>query len=175
MAYTILTESYKRRLPLITATADSADDLATLGTDYAEGSTCVIGETTYKLDKVQGWTDGSGGGGGGGGGGSFIVNITSQQGTSCTVDKTAHEIVAAAQSGLSPVLVYSEGDDEETEIRYIPITSVFYGEEDGVPFEGAVFMHIYFPPAASTVTYTTYTISSEDGGQTTGSIRTASH
>ena len=71
MSYEILTKSYGRRLPKITATATSTDDLATLGTDYAEGSTCVISDTTYKLDKVQGWVDPSSGGGGGGGGPSI--------------------------------------------------------------------------------------------------------
>jgi hypothetical protein len=68
MAYEIKSESYGRRLPKITATADSTDDLSTLGTDWAEGSTCVISDTTYKLDKVKGWVDPSSGGGGGGGG-----------------------------------------------------------------------------------------------------------
>lgn len=63
MAYEILSESYGRRLPKIAAEADSADDLATLGTNWAEGSTCVIGDKTYSLDKVQGWVEpGSGGG-----------------------------------------------------------------------------------------------------------------
>lgn len=107
MAYTILTESYKRRLPLITATADSADDLATLGTDYAEGSTCVIGETTYKLDKVQGWTDGSGGGGGGGG--TLWVNLLYNSETyEYSADKTDAEIYAAIEDGKSVMLRYSE-------------------------------------------------------------------
>mgnify|MGYP003310517772 CR=1 FL=1 len=67
MAYTILSAAYGRRLPKITAEADSADDLTTLGTDYAEGSTCDVDGTTYTLDKVKGWVDSSGGGGGGGG------------------------------------------------------------------------------------------------------------
>ena len=67
MAYTILSESYGRRLPKITAEADSTEDLTALGTDYAEGSTCNVGGTEYTLDKVSGWiVPGSGGGGGGG-------------------------------------------------------------------------------------------------------------
>ena len=55
MSYEIKSESYGRRLPKITAEADSTDDLVSLGVDYAEGSTCLIGDTTYKLDKVSGW------------------------------------------------------------------------------------------------------------------------
>lgn len=66
MGFQILSESYGRRLPKITAEADSTDDLATLGIDFAEGSTCTVGEEEYVLDKVGGWViRGSGGGGGG--------------------------------------------------------------------------------------------------------------
>lgn len=63
MAYTILTESYGRRLPKITATADSTDDLTALGVEFAEGSTVDVGGTVYSLDKVSGWIipDGEGG------------------------------------------------------------------------------------------------------------------
>lgn len=95
MAYEILTESYGRRLPKITAEADSTDDLATLGTNYAEGSTCVIGDKTYSLDKVQGWVEP---GSGGGSGGVFWVTITSNDGTIVS-DKTAEEIYNAAMAG----------------------------------------------------------------------------
>lgn len=60
MAYTITSESYGRRLPKITAEADSTDDLIDLGTNYAEGSVVDIGGTKYALDKVQGWVIGGG-------------------------------------------------------------------------------------------------------------------
>ena len=166
MAYTIISESYGRRLPKISATADSADDLVSLGTDYAEGSTCVISDKTYKLDKVQGWTDGSGGGGGGGGG-SFLVHITewNESETGFTVDKTAQEIRAAVQSGLSPVLV----DQTESEIHHIPFASSFY-EEEGA-YIGAVFSRIHFNPGGSTfMSLQTYTVMSEGGGPTVGTF-----
>lgn len=74
MAYTILSESYGRRLPKITAEADSTDDLTALGTDYAEGSTCTVGGEDYVLDKVGGWVIP---GSGGGGGGSDLPDVTS--------------------------------------------------------------------------------------------------
>ena len=60
MAYTILTETYGRRLPKITAEATSISDLEALGTNYAEGSICTIGSLVYKLDKVKGWVFGNG-------------------------------------------------------------------------------------------------------------------
>lgn len=99
MAYEILSESYGRRLPKIAAEADSADDLATLGTNWAEGSTCVIGDKTYSLDKVQGWVEP--GSGGGGGGGVFVVKISGNIGGGFTADKTYAEILSAYESGLS--------------------------------------------------------------------------
>ena len=97
MAYEILTESYGRRLPKITAEADSTDDLATLGTNYAEGSTCVIGDKTYSLDKVQGWVEP---GSGGGSGGVFWVNFTwDEEETAWAADKTVEEIFALVNAG----------------------------------------------------------------------------
>lgn len=97
MAYEILSESYGARLPKITATADSTDDLVTMGTNYAEGSTCVIGDKTYTLDKVQGWVEP---GSGGGGGGVFWVSVTSEDGgQTFTADKTIGEIASASNSG----------------------------------------------------------------------------
>lgn len=104
MAYTILSESYGRRLPKITAEADSTDDLAVLGIDYAEGSTCTVGEDEYVLDKVGGWVIR----GSGGGGGDLLVTITENDGA-YTADKTNAEIYAAAQAGkLVRALVISE-------------------------------------------------------------------
>ena len=99
MAYTITSESYGPRKPFITATATSTDDLADLGTDFAEGSTCVISSTTYKLDKVKGWIVPSQGGGG-----VLIVNAVAdfpdpQSTPVVTVDKTSEEVYTAAQSG----------------------------------------------------------------------------
>lgn len=115
MAYEILTESYGRRLPKITAEADSTDDLATLGTNYAEGSTCVIGDKTYSLDKVQGWVEH----GSGGGGGVFWVTITLVDGTLVS-DKTAEEIYNAAMAGQ-----YVRGKcDHGRVIEYIELYAV---------------------------------------------------
>lgn len=140
MAYEILTESYGRRLPKITATADSTDDLASLGTNYAEGSTCVIGDTTYKLDKVQGWVDPSSGGGGlpdpkttdgtyvltqtvedgeatnsweagGGGGDVFVINANYDYiNNTFTYDTNASDAITAAVAGKSLVAVISLGE-----------------------------------------------------------------
>lgn len=101
MAYEILSESYGARLPKITATADSTDDLVTMGTNYAEGSTCVIGDKTYALDKVQGWVEPGSGGGGGGSGGVFWVNFTwdESESTITGADKSVAEIMSALESG----------------------------------------------------------------------------
>lgn len=98
MAYTITSESYGRRLPKITATADSTDDLATLGIDWAEGSSCVIGGKTYTLDKVQGWIEA----GSGGGGNPLIVNVT-VEGEKATFDKTWKEIHDAFIAGTAVI------------------------------------------------------------------------
>jgi hypothetical protein len=104
MAYNILSEAYGRILPKITAEADSTDDLASLGTDYAEGSTCRIGAKTYTLDEVQGWTDGSGGGGGAGVD-ELVVAFTvepAEEGDSeydVTCDKTFDEVYSAIEDG----------------------------------------------------------------------------
>lgn len=106
MAYQITSESYGRRLPKITATADSTDDLATLGTDWAEGSTCVIGSTTYSLDKVQGWVEP----GSGGGGGSLTVVFSTTDMENFTADKTCAEVMSAYNS-LVPVYGYVELPD----------------------------------------------------------------
>lgn len=118
MAYEILSESYGRRLPKIAAEADSTDDLATLGTNYAEGSTCVIGDKTYSLDKVQGWVEpGSGGGG--------VVNIEwVGVGETATTVQTAKELYDACNNGAVlltggftlPAVVdeyYASDEDEE--------------------------------------------------------------
>lgn len=126
MAYTIISESYGPRKPFITATADSTDDLATLGTDFAEGSTCVISTTTYKLDKVKGWIDpsqGGGGGGGGGGGAAWLecAVITHDDGGGhyyYTLDKTAGEIVEA----LPYVLLVNDAMEDNNVISYSYIT-----------------------------------------------------
>lgn len=107
MAYEILTESYGRRLPKITAEADSTDDLATLGVNYAEGSTCAISDKTYVLDKVSGWVE-SGSGGGGGGGGVFIVNTEYDADTGImTLDKTFGEIKSAFETSF--IVIHNEG------------------------------------------------------------------
>lgn len=98
MAYEITSESYGRRLPKITATATSTDDLATLGTNWAEGSTCTISDTTYKLDKVKGWVDPNSGGGGGAS--AFTVTFTPNESwTEFTSDKTLAEVLAAYEAG----------------------------------------------------------------------------
>lgn len=109
MAYQITSESYGRRLPKITATADSTDDLSTLGTDWAEGSTCVISDTTYKLDKVKGWVDPNSGGGGGGGGGLVINSVTS--GSRVTLDKTWEEINAVFSAAKPCVVKWGTAED----------------------------------------------------------------
>ena len=125
MAYTILTESYGRRLPKITATAESTDDLATLGTDFAEGSTVVIGDKTYSLDKVQGWVEP---GSGGGGGSVFAVTVT-EEGTTWTCDKTWKEIHDAFLAGDSVYFnlpVYDEGDEKYAALTTVSVTSGQY-------------------------------------------------
>lgn len=103
MSYQITSESYGRRLPKITATADSTDDLATLGTNFAEGSTCVIGSTTYSLDKVQGWIEP-----GSGGGASALVISFSTSGSTFTADKTFDEVAFAILNGV-PIFAYIKG------------------------------------------------------------------
>lgn len=105
MSYEITSESYGRRLPKITATATSTDDLATLGTDWAEGSTCTISDTTYKLDKVKGWVDPSSGGGGGSGGG-FVIETT-EENQRVTMNKTYAEIKEAFSAGQTCVVKWS--------------------------------------------------------------------
>ena len=113
MAYTITSESYGPRKPFITATATSTDDLAALGTDFAEGSTCIISTTTYKLDKVKGWIDPSQGGGGGGGG-VLVVTLSSDDDENLTANKTAGEIYAAMSEGLV-VFEYTIGSETTVE------------------------------------------------------------
>lgn len=96
MAYTITSESYGRRLPKITATADSTDDLAALGTNYAEGSTVNVGGTTYSLDKVSGWIIP---GSGGEGGGAFIIHYYPDEET--PIAESYADILAAVAAGKS--------------------------------------------------------------------------
>lgn len=104
MAYEITSESYGARLPKITATADSTDDLATLGTNFAEGSTCVISDTTYKLDKVKGWIDPTAGGGGGDDGDIVVVNFEWDSSSSkFRADKTDSEIEALILDGKTVI------------------------------------------------------------------------
>lgn len=118
MAYEILSESYGRRLPKITATAESADDLTSLGTDYAEGSICTISDKTYTLDKVQGWIE-AGSGGGGGGGGALLVHADNE---TMALDKTWQEI-----DNAKPLvyLDYIEG-------WMLPLVQSVYDEAEGV-------------------------------------------
>lgn len=98
MAYTITSESYGRRIPKITATADGTDDLATLGIDWAEGSSCVIGTKTYVLDKVSGWVE-SGSVGGGGNVFYATIEFTDTDSIEFTCDKTFDELKAAYETG----------------------------------------------------------------------------
>lgn len=107
MAYEILSESYGRRLPKIAAEADSADDLATLGTNWAEGSTCVIGDKTYSLDKVQGWVEP--GSGSGGGGDVFSVTLSTGDWSTWTSDKTYAEIDAAISDNEDILCYWTDG------------------------------------------------------------------
>lgn len=128
MAYTITSESYGPRLPKITATADSTADLATLGTNWAEGSTCVISTTTYVFDEVNGWAvagsqgkelpdvtaedngdvltvvDGAWGKAepSGGGGGVLVATYTYDESTGTwSCDKTLSQILDAIASGVN--------------------------------------------------------------------------
>lgn len=110
MAYEILSESYGRRLPKIAAEADSADDLATLGTNWAEGSTCVIGDKTYSLDKVQGWVEPGSGGGSGGSGDIVVVNFEYDSSIGkYRADKTDSEIEALILDGKTVIGRSSDG------------------------------------------------------------------
>ena len=129
MSYEILTESYGRRLPKITAEADSTDDLTTLGTDWAEGSTCQISDTTYKLDKVQGWIDPNSGGGGGGGGdtGVLMITATKNESDNMVLDKTYAEILAAVSAGTLCVVVTASGtpgSGNSYSIKHDPVSSI---------------------------------------------------
>ena len=135
MAYTITSESYGARLPKITATADSTDDLATLGTNFAEGSTCVISDTTYKLDKVKGWVDPSSGGGGGAS--VTTVNVT-EEGTLWTCDKTWQEIYDAFQTGrvLLNLPVSNEGD--EAIVSLLGVTNLYGSYGIYYPYNNSV-------------------------------------
>lgn len=139
MSYEITSESYGRKLPKITATATSTDDLAALGTDWAEGSTCVISETTYKLDKVKGWVDPNSGGGGGGG--SLVVNWDAD---SDTLDKSWQEIHDAMEAGQNVTVV---GDESYESIgiaygcakTYDGTYQVYTFSWSGSKFSGEVF------------------------------------
>lgn len=143
MAYEILSESYGRRLPKIAAEADSADDLATLGTNWAEGSTCVIGDKTYSLDKVQGWVEP--GSGGGGGGSPYVVEIVYDELLGPKTVKTAAEVYemynAASQAGVPFLCGNMEGkvvdafceeagDEADGDLRYVLSVFTMYFPSD---------------------------------------------
>ena len=106
MAYEILSESYGRRLPKITAEADSTDDLVSLGTDFAEGSTCTISDKTYTLDKVQGWVEAGASPSPSGGG--LVVTLTWEDSTG-TLNKTWKEIWDVFSAGGQVVVNGSSG------------------------------------------------------------------
>lgn len=152
MAYEILTESYGRRLPKITAEADSTDDLATLGTNYAEGSTCVIGDKTYSLDKVQGWVEhGSGGSGGGGGTSAFVVHVVlnpddnpdeSGNGWVPTVDEPIADIIEALDADIPVVAHCGKSFDGETPSGYFVISLSNYYPAETVADVGIDFVYI---------------------------------
>lgn len=126
MALTIISESYGARKPLVVCEADSMEDLA--GLVCAEGSEATVGETTYVLDRVNGWIEP---GSGPSGGGALLVNGTYDEQSDTTVlDKTAAEIWAAAQSGI--VLV-KEVNDVETVIS--PLLSAYSSENGSYNFE----------------------------------------
>lgn len=151
MSYEITSESYGRRLPKITATATSTDDLATLGTDWAEGSTCTISDTTYKLDKVKGWVDPSSGGGGGGA--SALIISIEQDGNTATLDKTAGEIIEAV-----PLAYVVEGTLNHPRYEWI----YTYQYEDGEGYTISVGDDDY--DAATLDDYPSYTSSSPEVG-----------
>lgn len=118
MAVQILSQSYGPRKPLIECTADSLSDLA--GLVCAEGSTATVGGTEYVLDRVNGWVEPGSGGGGGGGSGVLVVHETYDEQTDTVIlDKTAGEIISAAQSGKIVVSLYVDdlvsGDGITTE------------------------------------------------------------
>lgn len=130
MAYEILSESYGARLPKITATADSTDDLATMGTNYAEGSTCVIGDKTYTLDKVQGWVEpGSGGGGSGGG---LVEEFTWQRISALDIKAvsadSAEDIFDAFKSGRNVAFHIPHLDGHLAE-GYLSITGIAFATD----------------------------------------------
>lgn len=160
MAYQITSESYGRRLPKITATADSTDDLATLGTDWAEGSICTIGNTTYKMDKVKGWVDPSSGGSGGSGILSVRGSDTHPKGGSgskkgedpkaptvplyCIFSSYA-EIHAALEAGI-PVFVYWEQADTDSLsdiVRMGMVTTADIEEDEGTWYRVSVAVFGY--------------------------------
>ena len=133
MAYTITSESYGRRLPKITAIADSTDDLATLGTDFAEGSTVVIGDKTYSLDKVQGWIEPGSGGGGGSSGPIYVIETIFDEELSATktvkpAAQLYEEFMNASDAGI-PVVMGAIGTGDPFNININ-----VYGEDDGYSF-----------------------------------------
>lgn len=148
MAYEILSESYGRRLPKIAAEADSADDLATLGTNWAEGSTCVIGDKTYSLDKVQGWVEpGSGGGG--------LPDVTADDnGDVLTVVNGAWG--KAAPSGGGGVLAISATYDSDTEMMTLDKT---FGEISAAFVAGQMYF-VHVPETAGTIFAGYYAVTS---------------
>lgn len=116
MGFQILSESYGRRLPKITAEADSADDLTALGTSYAEGSTCTVGEDEYVLDKVGGWVIP---GSGGGGGGALIVTVTKPSADVYRMDKTAMEIYDAMSTGKAVVVKFPDSQFYDNQVSTV--------------------------------------------------------
>lgn len=105
MAYTILSESYGRTLPKITAEATSTADLVSIGTDYAEGSTCTIGDKEYRLDELKGWVIPGSDSGGGGGGGDAVPVVTANlifpetEGGDYSIDMSYEDMVAVFEAG----------------------------------------------------------------------------
>lgn len=147
MAYTITSESYGPRKPLVTIEADSLDDISGL-TNFAEGSTANVGGTEYTLDKVQGWiVPGSSGSGGG----ALIVRQTYDEATSTvTLDKTFLEIDTALKNG--PVLILIEDyDDMGLSCQYLIFQTVYnWGDDMASPADGGKVLALQIEKASGT-------------------------
>lgn len=129
MAYTILTETYGRRLPKITATADSTDDLTALGVEFAEGSTVNVGGTVYSLDKVNGWVVP----GSSGGGDVFSVTSTYDEDLQTKVlDKTYAEIDAAYKAGK--IVIVLPGGTYLGAFRYDFVSGALSDSEENIVY-----------------------------------------